>query len=523
MTLSLRAVLAGSLLLALVGCSSASGPDRSDPAGPPSPDPGEGDTSPPATTYTSQPARVTVGGGLSEWEPLSVRHADPSGDGGTLDLGRLWVAHDAERLFLRVELSEALNLQEGNDLTLHLDTDNDTGTGRSVRGIGADVSWTFGDRSGQVITAGGTEEVEHADLGFASLPTVRASTFEMAFDRSATPGGAPLFPGDSLRLALTGGGDALPDAEGGLGYVLRSGDVDPLPAPTLTKPDGALRLLSYNVARDALFDAGTQGAYSRLLRALHADIIGFQEVYEHSAEETRARVVDLVGRGGPSWRAAKAGLDNVLLTRFPIEATHAIPGYDDNRSGAFLVAAREAFGTRLLVIVTHPPCCNYADAQPSRDAQRQQVVDGIAAFIRDVKAGAGPFAVPQDTPIAILGDMNFVGDPQQAETLRTGEIVNTDRFGPPAAPDWDDSPLLDTNPRQAGAPLHATWVNPGSSFPPGRLDYAYVSDSVLEVANEYVLYTPALSGSALQDTGLDATDTNVASDHLPVVVDVTRR
>jgi len=140
-----------------------------------------------------------------------------------------------------------------------------------------------------------------------------------------------------------------------------------------------------------------------------------------------------------------------------------------------------------------------------------------------VKSGAGPFTVPEGTPIAILGDMNFVGDPQQAETLRTGEIVNTDRFGPPAAPDWDDSPLLDTNPRQAGAPLHATWVNPGSSFPPGRLDYAYVSNSVLEVANEYVLYTPALSGSALQDTKLDATDTNVASDHLPVVVDVTRR
>jgi endonuclease/exonuclease/phosphatase family metal-dependent hydrolase len=119
--------------------------------------------------------------------------------------------------------------------------------------------------------------------------------------------------------------------------------------------------------------------------------------------------------------------------------------------------------------------------------------------------------------------MNFVGSPQQPQTLRTGEIINTDRFGPSAAPDWDGSDLLDTNPRQVATPIHATWDDPESSFPPGRLDYTYVSDSVLDVANEYVLHTPSLSDSVLSAHGLQADDSAVASDHLPVVVDVVRK
>jgi endonuclease/exonuclease/phosphatase family metal-dependent hydrolase len=119
--------------------------------------------------------------------------------------------------------------------------------------------------------------------------------------------------------------------------------------------------------------------------------------------------------------------------------------------------------------------------------------------------------------------MNFVGDAQQPLTLRTGEIVNTDRFGSPAAPDWDGSPLLDTKPRQVATPLHTTWIANESSFPPGRLDYAFVTDSVLEVVHEFVLHTPALPEDVRTTHGLRADDTVTASDHLPVVIDITPR
>jgi hypothetical protein len=173
----------------------------------------------------------------------------------------------------------------------------------------------------------------------------------------------------------------------------------------------------------------------------------------------------------------------------------------------------------------HPPCCNYGpeDGDPSRNAQRQRVVDGVMAFVRRVKNGKGPFDVASGTPIAILGDMNFVGAAQQPQTLRTGEIINNDAYGPSIKPDWDGSSILDTNPRHAGSPMHTTWINAGSSFPPGRLDYAFVTDSVLDVVHEFVLYTPTLSDDALQTHGLQSGDTNTASDHLPVVIDVQSR
>jgi endonuclease/exonuclease/phosphatase family metal-dependent hydrolase len=173
----------------------------------------------------------------------------------------------------------------------------------------------------------------------------------------------------------------------------------------------------------------------------------------------------------------------------------------------------------------HPPCCNAGpeDGESSSNAQRQQVVDGVVAFLRDLKEGDGAFEVAPDTPIVVLGDMNFVGDAQQPRTLRTGQIVNTDRFGAPATPDWDGSPLLDTKPRQVASPMHTTWIDAKSSFPPGRLDYAYVSDHVLEPVHEFVLYTPALPEETRTTHNLRVEDTNVASDHLPVVIDVAAR
>jgi hypothetical protein len=118
--------------------------------------------------------------------------------------------------------------------------------------------------------------------------------------------------------------------------------------------------------------------------------------------------------------------------------------------------------------------------------------------------------------------MNFVGDPQQPRTLRTGTIVDTAAFGPAAAPDWDGSPLLDVNPRQTGAPLHTTWIDPGSSFVPGRLDYAFVSDSVVDVVHAFVLRTSTLTKTQRSDYGLRRDDTAKASDHRPVVVDLAR-
>jgi len=478
----------------------------------------------PVGGYTSQPAAIAVDGAGRDWTGLAVRHDDGGDGSGAAALDRLWVAHTEQRLFLRVTVERPINLEERNDLTLYLDTDNDPATGDSALGLGAELTWTFGARRGKL---GDGTDVGHADIGLAALPTVQSNTFEIALDRSAHPGGTPLFSGDSLRIALSSRGDRLPDADGGLGYVLSAPD-GPAETPSLARPDASdLRLLSYNVPnnfdrnQNTLFETSNQASYRRILQAAAPDVIGFQEMYDNTAAEVEQVVENDIDGVPDSWSWAKAGGELVLGSRHPIEATHPIPGADGQPSAAFLLDAQDALGDSLLVVLMHPKCCSGA----SEDRSRQATVDGVAAFLRDVQNGEGPFSVGTNTPIVVAGDMNFVGAPQQPRTLRTGQIQNTDRFGPPAAPDWDDSNLLDTNPRHTGAPLHTTTFAPGGpgSYPPGRLDYIYLTDSVLEAVHEFTLNTEALSDTALDTYGLQRDDTTVGSDHLPLVVDLTLR
>jgi endonuclease/exonuclease/phosphatase family metal-dependent hydrolase len=477
--------------------------------------------------YKAHPARIFVDGVGRDWDEGAARHTDVGDGGDGLGLERLWVAHSADRLFLRVELTRAINLQEDNAITLYLDTDNAPSTGTAALGLGAEASWTFGERSGQV----GTDEVGHSALGLHSLPTVRSDVFEVALDRSARAVQSALRAGDSLRIALSSEGDRLPDTDGGLGYVLSETSLPAVETPSVERPSASeVRILSQNSVNNfdeeisAIFQDRRQPSYRRILDATAPDVIALQEVYAQTADTTERVMEETLGIDG-DWSWAKRGQDLVLGSRFPVEESHTIPGYDDYESGAFLLDARSALGRRLIVVVMHPPCCNYAadDEDPSRNAQRQQVVDGVAAFLRRVTSGEGPFGVDAGTPVAVVGDMNFVGAAQQPRTLRTGEIVNTDRYGPAAAPDWDGTPLLDTRPRQTGAPLHTTWIDSTSSFPPGRLDYAYVTDSALEVVREFVLNTAALSGAQREAHGLRPGDTSTASDHLPVVIDVATR
>lgn len=476
----------------------------------------------------SHPARITVDGAEDDWADLDPLHVDAENDvpADNVDLQRLWMAHDAQFVFLRMDVGRTISLQEGNRLTLYLDVDSDSTTGLAAQGLGADVTWTFGERAGRYVHTGDTTEFEHAALGLVSAPTVTDSIFEVALRRDAQLDGQPLFPSDTLRVALAdraSSGNALPDS-GGVAYRLTDASaVDPPPSIALARPDETdLRALSYNVEFDGLFEPETAPQFERILQALRPDLIGFQEIYDHGADTTQRVVTAMLPPGeGASWHAAKAGRDLIAVSRYPIRETYTIPGYEDYESAGFVIDAQDAVGSDLLFIVTHPPCCR--GGTPPADARRQQVVDGIVAFIRDAKTEGGALDLEADAPIVIAGDMNFVGDNQQPHTLRTGEIVNTDTYGDPIAPDWDGSPLVDAAPPVTGWPMNFTWYDEGSSFAPGRLDYIYYTDSVLDAAHRYVLFTPGMTADAREAANLQERDAIRASDHLPVVVDFAAR
>jgi hypothetical protein len=255
-----------------------------------------------------------------------------------------------------------------------------------------------------------------------------------------------------------------------------------------------------------------------LLAAIDPDIIGFQEILGHSASETEALVRTALGHDSSEiWYSDRVDPDLVVVSRYPILASYSIPGgFGGDANAAFLLDLSSTWGTEVLLIDAHPPCCR-------NDEARQADFDAMMGFLRDSRSGTGALTLAQDAPVVILGDMNMVGEARQLSTLLNGDIVNTSQWGPPFVPDWDDTSLSDLAPRHVALPMTYTWYNDQSAFHPGRLDFMVFTDSVLEPGNGYVLFTLAMSTESLSAHGLLAGDADTASDHLPVVADFRLR
>ncbi len=469
----------------------------------------------------AQSARIWMDGRFGDWQALTPVHTDPTGDQqtGSIDFRRLWIANDENYLFLRIEVGGEINLQDLNDITLYIDTDDDNGTGIPVHGIGAELEWDFGARSGRFLGGQSIVSITHRDIGLVTAPTVSSTQFEVAIDRHARPDGQYLlFPQNHFVLVLQDrgpGGDVLPDAAGGVAYTISA---DPLPPivdiPIAPQHPGSIRLLTYNVQNDGLFDGGRLPRFTRILQALNPQIIGVQEIYGHNAQQLANQMESILPSGsGQQWYTSGVSSDVYVASRYPITRTWGIQGTGSSAdNGAFQINLRPDFDSDLLLIVAHPPCCG-------NDNGRQLEVDAIMAFIRDAKSPGGAVTVAPNTPIVIVGDLNLVGDSQQLTTLLTGDIVNTGQFGPPFDPDWDNTAFADLAPRIPNLPQFFTWYSPFSSFAPGRLDFVIYSNSVLDFVQRLVLFTPSLPADTLSAYNLLFDDATAASDHLPVVGD----
>ena len=448
--------------------------------------------------------RVVVDGRFEDWSDAAPAYAFPGADPGTDPpvVTGLWIRSDRDRLILRVRLSAEVLLQGDSGLALHIDTDANPATGQSLDGLGAECSWFFSRREGRVRVLGAPIRVLQGDLGLRQAPTVSASEFEVSFDRKASVAGAPLFPGASVALALTvESGGRVVASTGGIDVTLD--DAAP-PSPQAivlpTREPGHIRILSYNVLFDGCFERPLP--FRRIVGALDPDVLSLQELYRHSPEETLEWIRRVLP--GSEWHTAGFG-QGVILSRFPVLAWGPL---GTRRRGAWAIL--DTPQGRLALVNPHPPCCG-------DEAGRQEEFDAMAAWIRDSRASGllGP-----EMAVVVAGDMNLVGDSRQLATLLEGAIVDTVTHGLPAPPDADGTPLADAAPYHLSGTEAYTWRSDRSEFAPGKLDYIVYSDSVLDLARAFVLWTPELPEDTLRETGLEAEDTVLASDHLPVVADV---
>ena len=465
-----------------------------------------------------QAETIFLDGRFDEWQDLSPAYSDPSGDHlGEIDLLTLRLAADSNRFFMDLEVADDLLLQDENTLTLLLDADADPSTGTLLEGMGVELRWVFGERSGNVYLAGSSSGVSQAELGIITPPTITGTRFEIALNRRLPlPGGCWVSIEDSIGIVLQanvdGSGDRLPDGDEGLYLPVSHEAASPwIPVSPARIDVGDLRLVSFNVLFNGIGDDSRRDAFVRILGRLNADIIAFQEVGGMSNEEIGAFLDAFLPLPGPlAWSISAAEGDVVTASRYPILNSWVIWDYNGSRITADLILVSNE--ERIMVINSHWSCC-------TANALRQAQADATIAFIRDAQTPGDDLDLVNGTPIIVTGDLNLVGDAQQLETLLTGDIQDEASYGSDHSPDWDGSNLTDLFAMHLSDRVAYTWRDASSSFSPGKLDYVVYTDSYLQVRKAFILNSATLNAEQLAFLNLQSDDSETCSDHLPVVVD----
>jgi hypothetical protein len=122
---------------------------------------------------------IQIDGEFGDWSGAAVIQ-DPPGDGGGsgIDITHVSIANDPEWLFLRLDTGVEIEPDEGHDLRFALDTDDSEFTGLPVGGIGAELVWSLGQRTGTYYSGGSSAPAAHAQLGLLVGPTVSGTDFE---------------------------------------------------------------------------------------------------------------------------------------------------------------------------------------------------------------------------------------------------------------------------------------------------------------------------------------------------------
>lgn len=464
-------------------------------------------------TWAAHP--ITMDGLFSDWSEVSIAASDPRGDNIIEDFAELRITNDNDFLFLNLSFHNGEYLiQDWNEMRLYIDTDNNTETGLGIREIGAELEWCFGCRQGIFHSPTSSYSIFQNDIRLRLSPTVTSIQFELSISRTSsvmTLNGTQT--ADTIRIIFVEtnlDGDVLPDDLGGIQFVIDTTYIaTPEPISLERIEDDHFRVLTYNIWANGFFDLERKARFQRILSALDSDVMSFQEAWGDSIE-----IAELFAEWMPqsTWHVSPEYHGNYVVSKYPIVDEAVL--IESERSMAILLDTESILGKDLLIINSHFSCCR-------SDESRQHEVDELISVLREWRSGNGPFELPGDTPIIHLGDFNLVGYRQQLDTLTEGDIVDEDTFGEDFAPDWDGTPITNLFSRHTAIRMGYTWRQDWSSFSPGKLDYILYTDSVLDIGKHFVLNTTAMSDADLATYGLELDDTNIASDHLPRVIDIT--
>jgi endonuclease/exonuclease/phosphatase family metal-dependent hydrolase len=452
-------------------------------------------------------SQMIIDGRFEDWENKGLIAIDTEKD-SDIDIARVQFSHDQNYFYFYIELNQEIDVQDAENLSLLIDVDSNPNTGFPTNGIGAEISYYFGERKAFLNVGDNSLPIDHEDIDMVIMPTVTSSSFEGVFRRNINSQIGILSLTNDVKIVILNdieNGDRIPDT-GSLSYTIEETNAMNLPLIQVEKiKDEHVRLISYNIQDDGLFRGRNEDVFSTVFQMTQPDIIAFQEIYDFNSQATADKLSQLYPNYSGMWYHSKVMPDLVVVSKFPIIESTPI-----GNNGLFLLEIEDQ---NLLLYNLHLPCCD-------QDAGRQREIDLVLSAVRDGSNHALiPFDIPEDTPFIICGDMNFVGKSDQLTSIITGNIKNENSYGKDLNPDFDGSSLEMAFAPTSGFPSTITWYNSKSSYTPGQLDFVFYPGSVLKQTNGFTLFNCGDESNIPElfcNSEFTAAD---ASDHLPVVVD----
>ncbi|MEM1026681.1 MAG: endonuclease/exonuclease/phosphatase family protein [Planctomycetota bacterium] len=257
--------------------------------------------------------------------------------------------------------------------------------------------------------------------------------------------------------------------------------------------------------------------YARVVGSLDADVWAFQEIAQRSSSDIRSamNLADPLPNG-QSWRVYKFS-NQVIASRYAFSDTGAnVFGSPRRPTVATIDLPDEMALTDLHLVNIHLK----AGGSSSDESRRITDIDRLIQYLREAQIPGGFDDLEQNTPFVVLGDYNTAAGFNPLINLRDGDIQNEGSFGSDALLDWDGTQLEIVQARHNlnGSP---NWTFASGSFV-SRLDWQMYSDSVMSLAQAFMLNTQSLSTAERNATGLQFSDTSYSGsfvDHIPVVAD----
>jgi len=463
--------------------------------------------------YSGHP--ITIDGLFDDWAEVDVSYSDSQGDGADADFADIKITYDNDFLFIYFNVHDGEYLmQDWNEFHLYIDADNDTTTGYFINGIGAELDWLFGDRSGSYYIMDGIIDIYQNDLTLRMAPTITNHEFEICISRNSnvlTMDGTQVLVEGKVILTDTGqNADQIPDENGGISFSIGEDYIMPPTPITFDKRDETdIRLVTHNVWSSSLLDPNYEVYFQRIYQALDPDIVALQEMYENTNQ-----LHSLFNDWFPDeqWYVSSQFRDNIIISKYPVLEEDYFTSSE--RTMVAMLNTEDDLGSNLMIFNAHLACCN-------NDESRQYDADEFVSNWRDWRENDnGPFTLTEGTPFVYVGDFNLVGYRQQLTTFTEGDIEDENTFGDDYNLDWDNTSIADLFSRHSHIRMGYTWRWDNSSFSPGKLDYVLYTDSVLDTSKHFVFNTLTMDSASLAEYGLEAMDSYNSSDHSPRVLDI---